>query len=94
MALMKYKDIIVLAKEKIKEAMAPLRAREMQKNAELEIARLEGKIAEKEQLIQELAAEYPIDFDKLINALDDLELTKRRMEQFGKIIEEMFGEDK
>lgn len=90
MALIKYRDVIAYAKDKIKETMAPLRAHEMKKKAELEIAKLESSIAEKEQAIQELAAEYPINFDKVIEAIDDLELTRRRQEQFTKIIEEMF----
>lgn len=90
MALMKYKEILILAKDKIKEAMAPLRANEMRKKAELEMCKLESTIAEKEQKIQELAAEYPINFDRMIDALDDLELTKRRHTQFEKIIAEMF----
>lgn len=88
---MKYKDVLTSAKEKIKEMMAPLRANEMKKKAELEIAKLEGTIAEKEQKVQEFASAYPIDFDRMIDALDDLELTKRRKDQFGKIIEEMFA---
>jgi hypothetical protein len=92
MALLKYKDVLVLAKEKIKEAMAPLRAKEMKKKAEFEIAKLEGVIAEKEQKIQEYASDYPVNFDKLIESIDDLELTNRRKEQFEKIITEMFAE--
>ena len=93
MSLLKYKDVLILCKEKVKEAMAPLRAREMRKKGELEICKIDSIIAEKEQQIQEFASEYPINFDKLIDALDELELTKRRKEQFEKIIEEMFGDD-
>ncbi len=90
MSLMKYKDVLVLAKEKVKEAIAPLRAKEMKKKAELEVCKLESTIAEKEQKIQECASEYPINFDKLIDAIDELELTQRRKEQFERIINEMF----
>lgn len=90
MAMMKYTEILSLAKDKIKEVMAPLRAHEMKKKGELEVAKLEGTIAEKDQVIQELASQYPIDFDRIINALDDLELTKRRKDQFSTIINEMF----
>lgn len=93
MSLLKYKDVLILCKEKIKEAMAPLRAREMRKKGELEVCKIDSAIAEKEQKIQEYASEYPIDFDKLIDALDDLEIIKRRKEQFEKIIDEMFGDD-
>ena len=92
MSLLKYKDVLILCKEKVKEAMAPLRAREMRKKGELEVCKIDSDIAEKEQKIQEYASEYPINFDKLIDALDELELTKRRKEQFEKIIGEMFGD--
>jgi hypothetical protein len=84
---------LLLCKEKVKEAMAPLCAREMKKKAELEICKLDSTIAEKEQKIQEFASEYPINFDKMIDAIDELELINRRKEQFEKIIEEMFGDD-
>lgn len=90
MDLMKYKDVLTLAKDKIKEMMAPLRAHEMKKKAELEIAKLDGVIAEKEQTVQEIASQYPIDFEKIIEAMDDLELTKRRKTQLEKIIVQMF----
>lgn len=93
MSLMKYKDLLVLCKEKIQEAMAPLRAREMLKKAELEVCKIDSLIAEKEQKIQEYASQYPICFDRLIDALDELELTKRRKEQLEKIIAEMFGDE-
>ena len=93
MALLKYKDVLILCKEKVKEALAPLRAREMKKKAELEICKIDSSIAEKEQKIQEIASEYPIDFHKMIDAIDDLDLIKRRKEQFEQIINEMFGDD-
>lgn len=92
MALLKYKDVLVLCKEKINEVMAPLRAREMRKKAELEICKIDSQIAEQEQKIQELASNYPIDFDHIISAIDFLELTKRRKGQFEDIVQEMFGE--
>jgi hypothetical protein len=80
-----------MCKDKIKEIMAPLRAHEMKKKAEFEIAKLESQIAEKEQKVQELASQYPVEFVSLLTALDDLELTKRRKKQFEKIIVEMFS---
>lgn len=92
MTLMRYRDVLTLAKDKINEAMAPLRAREMRKRAELETCKLESDIATQEQRIQDIASQYPIDFDNLIYAIDDLDIIKRRKEQFEKIITEMFGE--
>lgn len=93
MSLMKYKEVLALCKEKINEAKAPLRAREMRKKAELEVCKLESVLADREQKINELSSEYPIKFDALLDAIDELELTQRRKEQFEKVIEEMFGDE-
>lgn len=90
MALPKYNDVIKMAKDALKEMMAPLRAREMKKKAELEMAKLEGRIAEQNQMIQELCSAYPIDFDRLIDAQDELGLSQRRLEQFRTIVNELF----
>ena len=93
MSLMKYKDMLVLCKEKINEAKAPLRAKEMRKKAELEVCKLESVLADREQKINELSSEYPVKFDALLDAIDELELTQRRKEQFERVITEMFGEE-
>lgn len=93
MNLMKYKDMLVLCKEKINEAKAPLRAREMRKKAELEVCKLESVLADREQKINELSSEYPVKFDALLDAIDELELTQRRKEQFERVITEMFGDE-
>ncbi len=94
MSLLKYKDALTFCKDKIKKSMAPLRSREMRKKGELAACVIDSNIAEKEQSIQEYASEYPVNFDKLIDATDELELLKRRKEQLKKIINEMFGEQK
>ena len=93
MSLIKYEDVLTLCKEKMAEAVAPLRVREMRKKAELELCKLESTMAEKEQKIHELGSNYPVHFDMLIDAIDELDLTIRRKEQFEKIISEMFPED-
>ena len=87
-----YAKVITLAKEKVQEALAPIRAREMRKKAELEMAKIEGDILTKQQKVQELAAAYPIDFAKLIDALDEIALLERKLEQLSAIIMEMFPE--
>ncbi len=93
MAMLKYKELLSMAKDKVTELMAPMRSNEMRKRAELEICKLESTIAEKEQKIQELASKYPIDFDKMLDAIDEVDLIKRRQQQFETIIAEMFSDD-
>ena len=87
-----YKDILKMAKEAIDDVLAPVRANRAKKQAELEIAKLDEKIASQEAKIQEVCSEREINFDKLIDSLDSLALMERRKKQFGKIIEEMFPE--
>lgn len=93
MKLKPYKEILKMAKEKIDETMAPVRANKAKKQAELEIAKLDEKIASQEAKIQEICMKKEIDFDSLITAQDDLAIMERRKKQFTKIIEELFPED-
>lgn len=93
MALMKYKDVLAVAKEKIKETLAPLRAREMRIKGELEVAKLEGEIAERDQKIQEHASEYPINFKKITDAQNERDLILREKGQLEQLLKELFGEE-
>jgi hypothetical protein len=87
---MKYTKLLKMCKEKITESLAPLRSHEMLKKAELEVAKLDSDIACKENLVNEAKSEYPIDFDKIINAIDDVELTKLKRERMEDIIADLF----
>lgn len=85
-----YKQILAMTKEAIQSALAPIRVIEMKKKAELEMASIDGKIVEQEQKINEVCSKYPVDFNKLIDALDEKALLERRRKQFEQIIAEMF----
>lgn len=93
MKLPAYRDIIAKASDKIKEVMAIPRAYEQRKRAELEMAKLDAGLAQGEQEIAEIASRYPIDFEALIEKIDDLALLERRKTQFARIIDEMFPID-
>lgn len=90
MALIPYKQLLTAAKEVVDAALAPLRAREMRKKAELEVVQLEGKVMEKDTAIQEACSKYPIDFGSIIKLQDEKALLERRSTQLGVIITEMF----
>jgi hypothetical protein len=79
-----------MAKEKIDESLAPVRANRAKKQAELKIAELEEKMASKEAKINELCSEKEINFDCIIGAMDEFALMERKKLQFEKIIEQMF----
>ena len=93
MKLLPYKKVLQYSKEKIQDALAPIRASQAKKKAELKICELDESIATEEMKIQEICAEHPLDFDKLMKAQDQLALVERRKKQLAKIIKELFEED-
>lgn len=90
MKLTVYAKILKMGKEAIQEALAPVRAHEMKKKAELETAKIDSRLIEQDSKIQEICSAYPINYDKLLDALDERDLLSRRKAQFDKIIKEMF----
>ncbi len=90
MKLTPYKKILKYSKEKIQESLAPIRAAQAKSQAQLEVHKLDERIATKEQEIAEICAEHPLNFDKLIAAQDELALNERRKKQFERIIKELF----
>lgn len=90
MKLRPYREMLAMAKEKIDESLAGVRANRAKKQAELEIAKMEEKMASQEAKISELCAAKEINFDAIINAQDEYGLMERRKKQFLKIIDEMF----
>lgn len=92
MKLKPYREILKMAKDKIDESLAPVRAHRAKKQAELEIAKLEEKMATKEAKVHELCSEKEINFEAILNAQDEYALMERRKKQFVKVIEELFPE--
>ncbi len=90
MKLTPYKKILGMAKEKLQETLAPVRAMEMRKKAELEMCQIESKMIELDQKQQEACSEYPVNFDKLIKIIDEQGLLERRKNQYSQIIVQMF----
>lgn len=93
MKLPAYKDILKMAKEKVDDTLAPVRAHKAKKQAELEMAKLDEEIATQTAKIHETCCQKEIDFAALIKLQDNLALTERRKKQYQKILDEMFPED-
>ena len=60
-----YKELVSMTKEKLDEAMVPLRVRGAKAKAEIKASKLEEEMLELETRINELCAEKDIDIDKL-----------------------------
>ena len=93
MKLISYKDALKLGKEKLKEALIPLRVNRAQKQAELEMCKLDEKIAIKEAGLQEECCKEEVNFTSLIEMQDDLGLLERKRGQYQNILDEMFPND-
>lgn len=85
-----YKKLLTMGREAIDAALAPVRTLSAKKKAELEQCKLDERIATLESELTTLCSEKDINFDKIIDKLDEIALSERRKEQFGQIIEQMF----
>ena len=87
-----FKDLIALSKEKIDEALAPLRASTAKAKATLKMAEIDEKIATLGQSIQELATSKDINFDAIADKLDEVVLLELRKTRFAEITGQLFPE--
>jgi hypothetical protein len=90
MKLKPFKEIIAMSKEKLAESLAPIRARKVRSQAELEMAKLDDELIRLEADIQEDCAKEAIDFPKLLDKLDKVGLLERRKKQYEKVLAELF----
>lgn len=93
MKLPAYKDVLKMAKEKLDDALAPVRAMRARKQAELEMAKMDEEIATQEAKIHEACCEKEVNFAKIIELQDKLALSERKKKQYQKILDEMFPND-
>ncbi len=93
MKLKPFKEIIGMSKEKLNEALAPIRARKVKTQAEMKKAEIDEKIVVLESDVQEMCSVKDIDFDSLFNKLDKIALLERRKKQYDKVLSELFPKD-
>ena len=89
MKLRTYKEYLKMTKEKIEETLAPIRALQARKQAELEMAKLDEKIITLESEITSLCTQNRILFDRIINKQDEMKLAERRRKPFKEIIDQL-----
>jgi hypothetical protein len=90
MTLKPFAEIIALSKEKLSEALAPIRARKVRSQAELEMAKLDDELIRLEADIQEQCAKEDINFPSLLDKLDKVALLERRKVQYDIVLAQLF----
>lgn len=92
MQLRPLKELIAMSKEKLDEAMAPIRAKQIRSQAELEMAKLEAEILTKQTSLQEafIKKDHSINFPDVMDKLDDIELLERRQRKYEEMLGHLF----
>ena len=90
MKLRPFVELIGLSKEKLNEAMAPIRARQVRAKAELEMSKIDTDLLNLETKIQEMCAEKDINLPVLLDRLDEIALLERRKSQYEKVLDQLF----
>lgn len=90
MKLKPFKEVLKLSKEKLDEAMAPIRAHKVKTQAQLEMAKIDENLVTVEANIQEMCVQKEINFEALIKKLDEAAILERRKKQYEKIVRELF----
>lgn len=92
MQLKPFKELIAMSKEKLDEAMAPIRARQVKAAAEMEKTKIETDIVNLETKVQELCTKKEVCFPALMDTLDELALLERRKQQYDEVLGQLFPE--
>jgi hypothetical protein len=90
MKLRPYKELIALSKEKLDEALAPIRARRFKAQSELEKSKLETEQLEKETKVQEMLTNKEPSLPSILDCLDDIALLERKREQYDDLLGQLF----
>lgn len=90
MKLKPFRELIAMSKEKLDEAMAPIRARQVKSQAELEMARLDADLLTHEGQVQEMCMQKEINFPNLLDKLDKIALLERRKKQYSDVLKQLF----
>jgi hypothetical protein len=90
MKLKPFAEIIALSKEKLAESLAPIRARKVRSQAELEMAKLDDELVRLEANIQEQCSKEDINFPSLLDKLDKVALLERRKTQYESVLAQLF----
>lgn len=87
-----FAEVIAMTKEKLDEALAPIRARSAKAKADMTVAKLEEEMVTLERQIHEACASKDLNFDSIVSMIDKYELTERKSGQIKALIGDLFPE--
>jgi len=87
-----FKELVSMTKEKLDEALVPLRVRAAKAKAESAVIKLEEKMISLETKIHEACAKKELDFNSIGDMMDEYDLTERRLKQINDLCLALFPE--
>ena len=86
-----YEQLLSKGKEAIAALELPFKVKKEKKTLEMKILELEQQIAKDELTIQEQKSSNPINWDKLIEAMNNKSLNNRKLNQLQELEKELFS---
>lgn len=88
-----YSELLSKGKEAIAAIELPFKVKKEEKNLEMKILELEQQIAKDELTIQQQKSANPINWDSLIDAIDNKAYNAMKLEKLIGLKEELFGKN-
>lgn len=89
-----YSELLKKTKEAVELLQIPFKVRKTEKELEMKIIEVEQSIANHDLTIEEQKSKHPIDWEALIDAIDDKEIKERKLNQLKELQNELFVESK
>lgn len=93
MKLLSFREALKKTKAQIDELLIPVKVKQAKLAGETELAKLEESRLQADVKMQELCVASPINYNKILEQLDEIALLDRQKKQLEKVIEELFGEE-
>lgn len=91
--LKSYKQLVQMGKEALDAVLATAKAKSQNKKAELKLAELEEQCATLESKITESCSSKELNFDQIIDKLDELALVERKRTQMEDLLAQLFPKE-
>jgi hypothetical protein len=93
MQIKPYHELLKMTDQQIDAEMAPIREKEARAKADQKLSECARNILTKQREVTKFCTDKEIDFDKIADALDDIEMAERRKEQIEGIVNQLFPKE-
>ena len=92
MKLISFKAALAMTKQAIDDALIPIRVSQAKKQGEMEQLKIDEKLLSLQIELQQITVSSPINYDRLLDKIDEIDLLERRRKQFDDVISQLFSD--